>query len=126
MYDLIAPSRERALTLNKAYKVITEDQDYIFGRDATVTPPQRVLEVVDNETSPTLPPERQFDWNILLDWSQSPAPGECMYQGDVDFGILSDGHTVSIGGIESGDYNQVCTRGSANLTGRMTVTLQDG
>ena len=126
VYDLIAPSRERALTLNKAYKVITEDQDYIFGRDATVTPPQRVLEVVDNETSPTLPPERQFDWNIMLDWSQSPAPGECMYQGDVDFGILSGGHTVTIGGTESGDYNQVCTRGSANLTGRMTVTLQDG
>ncbi len=34
--ELIYPSRERALMLNKAYKVIVEDQSYINGRDATV------------------------------------------------------------------------------------------
>ena len=69
-YDSRHRVRARALELNKAYKAIVEQQDFIFGRDATVTPPERVLRSVDNETSPTLPPERQHDWNILLDWQR--------------------------------------------------------
>lgn len=68
VYALIAPSPERALTLNKAYRLIVEDQDFIFGRDATVTRPQNVYEQVDNETAPTLPADRFFDWDIRLDW----------------------------------------------------------
>lgn len=43
---LLLPSRQRALTLNKAYRVIVEDQDFIDGRDATVTPPQNVHQSV--------------------------------------------------------------------------------
>lgn len=35
---LLFPSRERALTLNKAYRVIVQDQGFVNGRDATVTP----------------------------------------------------------------------------------------
>lgn len=78
VYDLIAPSVERALALNKAYKTIVEDQDFIFGRDATVTPPENVYERVDNATTPTLPESRIFEWNIMLDWSGGPdaEPGE--------------------------------------------------
>ncbi|UTW46453.1 hypothetical protein KFE80_06130 [bacterium SCSIO 12696] len=68
IYDIIVPSRERALTLNKAYRVIVEDQDYIYGKDATVAPPENVYSEVDNKTSPTLPSEKFFEWDIRLDW----------------------------------------------------------
>jgi hypothetical protein len=75
VYELIAPSRERALSLNKAYRVIVEDQDFIFGRDPTVTPPHNVYEVVDNQTAPTLPPELTYRWDIRLDWSRVRSAG---------------------------------------------------
>ncbi|MCW1915267.1 hypothetical protein OJ996_16895 [Luteolibacter sp. GHJ8] len=71
VYDLITPSRERALALNKAYKTIVEDQDFIYGKDPVLVPPKNVYDKIDNENSPTLPAERIFKWNILLDW---PAP----------------------------------------------------
>lgn len=125
VYDLITPSRERALALNKAYKVIVEDQDFIFGRDATATPPQRVLPMVDNETSPTLPPERQFDWDIVPDWSQVSGSG-CMYNGDVDFAQLSSAHTIHIGGTAAEDFDQVCAGGSVALAGDLVVSLEAG
>lgn len=35
---LIFPSKERALKLNKAYKVIVDEQSFIYGRDATIKP----------------------------------------------------------------------------------------
>ncbi|MBD3611240.1 MAG: hypothetical protein HUJ13_02270 [Hydrogenovibrio crunogenus] len=35
---LLEPSTERALTLNKAYKVIVEEQSYIYGREPHVHP----------------------------------------------------------------------------------------
>lgn len=72
VYELITPSRDRALRLNKAYKTIVADQSFLYGRDAMVTPPQNVYERVDNETAPTLPAERIFDWNIILDWDKTP------------------------------------------------------
>jgi hypothetical protein len=34
---LLDPSRQRALMLDKVYKLIVEQQSYIYGRDATVT-----------------------------------------------------------------------------------------
>ena len=43
VYELIVPTIERARELNKAYKVIVEEQDYIYGRDATVFPPHKCL-----------------------------------------------------------------------------------
>lgn len=68
VYDLIAPSRERALTLNKAYRCIVEDQDFIYGKDATVIPPANVYDKIDNDETPTLPDNRVFSYNLLLDW----------------------------------------------------------
>lgn len=35
---LIMPSKERALKLNKAYKVIVEEQSFIYGRDTNIKP----------------------------------------------------------------------------------------
>jgi hypothetical protein len=68
VYELITPSRERALALNKAYRTIVADQDYIFGRDAVIVPPANVYDVVDPEAAPSLPDNRFFPWDIRLDW----------------------------------------------------------
>lgn len=57
--------------LNKAYRVIVDEQDYIYGRDATVSAPENVYKKIDNETSPTLPAKFTYQWNILLDWPES-------------------------------------------------------
>ncbi len=70
VYTLITPSRERALELNKAYRVLVEDQDYIYGRDATVTPPDNVYREIDPAVVPTLPAEHAYQWDIRLDWGQ--------------------------------------------------------
>jgi len=44
---LIVPSVERALMLNKAYKVIVDEQSYIYGRDAHLKPVTNVHKVVE-------------------------------------------------------------------------------
>ena len=68
VYDLITPSKERALALNKAYRTIVEDQDFIHGKDPVLTPPVNVYDKIENDNTPTLPAERTYRWNILLDW----------------------------------------------------------
>jgi len=68
VYDLVTPSKERALLLDKAYRVIVEDQDFIFGRDATVKPPANVYDKIDNRKAPTLPESLVYKWDIRLDW----------------------------------------------------------
>lgn len=68
VYDLIAPSAARAMQLNKAYKVIVEDESYLYGRDPTVAPPQNVYHQIDAEKAPTLPDNRQYKWDIRLSW----------------------------------------------------------
>lgn len=40
--SLLLPSRERALALNKAYRVLVGEQSFVRGRDATVTPLEEV------------------------------------------------------------------------------------
>lgn len=75
VYTLIAPSRERALRLNKAYRTIVAAQDFLYGRDATVTPPRNVYDAIDVDTAPTLPQERFFEWDLRLKWpAPTPAP----------------------------------------------------
>lgn len=46
---LLFPSRERALMLNKAYRLIVQAQDFIYGRDATVTPTENVHRSVQQD-----------------------------------------------------------------------------
>ena len=74
VYELITPSPARALLLNKAYKLIVEDQDFIYGRDATLRPPANVYEHVDNTTAPTLPPDKIYTWDIRLNWAAGSRP----------------------------------------------------
>ena len=68
VYTLITPSKARAMQLNKAYRTIVADQDYIYGRDSFVTAPHNVYDKVDNKTAPTLPAGKLFAWDIRLDW----------------------------------------------------------
>lgn len=50
---LINPSPERALQLNKAYRTIVMDQDFILGRDANITPIVTVHKDPIPENKPT-------------------------------------------------------------------------
>ncbi len=68
VYELITPSRQRALRLNKAYRVIVAEQSFIFGRDATVTPAENVHAQIDAATAPTLPPADRYHHDIRLTW----------------------------------------------------------
>lgn len=71
VYTLIAPSRERALDLNKAYTHTVRHQSYIHGRDATWLPARNVFEEVQ-AGEPPLPRERQyFGWDIRLNWENT-------------------------------------------------------
>ncbi|AFL72569.1 hypothetical protein [Thiocystis violascens] len=45
----LLPSPERAMRLNKAYRTIVEDQDFIHGRDPNPTPFNRVMPVVPKD-----------------------------------------------------------------------------
>ncbi|MGD9068251.1 MAG: hypothetical protein PVJ46_03125 [Methyloceanibacter sp.] len=69
IYELISPSRSRALDLNKAYWTIVREQSFLRGRDANLAPMQNVYKRVDPKTAPTLPKSNQFDSDIRLDWS---------------------------------------------------------
>jgi len=70
VYELITPSSQRALKLNKAYLSIVREQSYIFGRDATLTSASNVFKQVDESQAP-LPPEHRYDWDMRLDWSKT-------------------------------------------------------
>ncbi|WP_252730581.1 hypothetical protein [Colwellia sp. E2M01] len=70
VYELITPSAERALQLNKAYLTIMREQSFIFGRDANFTSATNVLEQVDESQAP-LKPEHRYQWDLRLDWSKS-------------------------------------------------------
>ena len=67
VYTLITPSRDRALTLNKAYKVIVDEQSFIYGRDAIVIPPENVYDNVPTNSQP-LTEENRYQWDIQLQW----------------------------------------------------------
>jgi hypothetical protein len=73
VYALLAPSRERALLLNKAYRVIVMEQSFLHGRDPTVTPPEHVFERIDREVPP-LAREHRYRWDIRVDWPGAVRP----------------------------------------------------
>jgi len=72
IYQLITPSRRRALDLNKAYKTIVDEQSFIYGRDATLVEASNVLSEVNEEQAP-LTPDNIHQWDIRLDWSKGEA-----------------------------------------------------
>lgn len=69
VYTLITPSPGRALSLNKAYRVIVQEQSFAYGRDATITPVRNVFRSVDPEAAPPLEESARIDhWDLRLAW----------------------------------------------------------
>lgn len=69
IHELITPSKERALKLNKAYKTIVEEQSFLFGRDATLVEATNVLKQVD-ETATPINEEYRYVYDLRLEWEQ--------------------------------------------------------
>lgn len=72
LYELIMPSPQRALALNKAYLSIVKEQSYIFGRDATLSKAKNVLAEVDDSQAP-LQQDFRYKWDIRLKWPEQAA-----------------------------------------------------
>ena len=70
IYDLVAPTPERASVLNKAYKTIVSEQSYIYGRDPVVSPDVNVLEHIPDDIEP-LEADFRYMWDIRLNWDNS-------------------------------------------------------
>ncbi|WP_221794646.1 hypothetical protein [Oceanobacter mangrovi] len=68
VYQLITPSRERALALNKAYQLIVREQSFYLGRDAVLGEAVNVYQHVDQDAVPLLPASRQFHYDLRLQW----------------------------------------------------------
>ena len=68
IYELIVPSTERAMALNKAYHAIVKEQSYIYGRDTTIAPATNVFKEVNLEEAP-IDPEFRYKWDMRLDWA---------------------------------------------------------
>jgi len=70
---LLAPTRERALALNKAYRVIVAEQSFTLGRDPVIKPPENVHAKVENGSTENGETGLYFlDGNLQLDWAWSP------------------------------------------------------
>ena len=69
IYELITPTRESALRMSKSYKVLVESQDFIHGREGNDKPLQNVHQEI-TETTLSLPLDKQYKWDIRLDWSK--------------------------------------------------------
>lgn len=75
VYQLITPSPERALALNKAYQQIVLEQSFIQGRDALLGRAPNVYQTVDQTQAPILPPNKRYHYDLRLQWPDAqPAP----------------------------------------------------
>ncbi len=69
---LIAPSRERALNLNRAYREIVKEQSFHQGRDALLGPIDNVHRRIENGDTDLNRTGKVFkDGMLWLDWSQA-------------------------------------------------------
>jgi hypothetical protein len=72
--DLILPSRSRALTLDKAYRVLVAEQSYRFGRDTIIAPAQNVYDHLENTATPLDAAAHVYkDGRLWLDWGPTQA-----------------------------------------------------
>jgi len=66
---LVAPSRERALRLAKAYRLIVREQSYVLGRDAVLAPTANVHQQLGDEDTELKASGRVYrDGRIWLNW----------------------------------------------------------
>lgn len=68
VYSLISPSPERALALNKAYRLIVAEQSFYLGRDAVLGQPVNIFDQVTQDSVPLLPADKQFHYDLRLQW----------------------------------------------------------
>jgi hypothetical protein len=67
---VVAPSRERALALNKAYMALVAEQRFEEGRDAFLTPPTNVHRQIENGSTGLEENGKVYiDGQLRLDWS---------------------------------------------------------
>lgn len=76
--DIILPSRERALLLDKAYRALVREQAFASGRDAMIAPAQHVHRKVDGaETGLRVEDGRVFkDGRLWLAWPRAAGARE--------------------------------------------------
>jgi len=68
---LLAPSRERALLLAKAYMVVVRDQSFVLGRDAFPAPVENVHREIENgSTELGWTGQVYRDGRLWLEWNQ--------------------------------------------------------
>jgi hypothetical protein len=69
LLDLLAPSRDRALTLAKAYMTVVREQSFDKGRDAFPRPITNVHRTIENGSTDLARTGRVFhDGRLWLDW----------------------------------------------------------
>lgn len=69
---LIAPSRQRALQLNKAYMALVREQRFQLGRDTLLAPPINVHATIENGSTELSETGNVFqDGRLWLDWTQT-------------------------------------------------------
>lgn len=68
VYELLSPSPERALKLNKAYKLLVEEQSFIHGRDAVLGHPKNVFKKINQDSPSVLPKDKHFYYDLRLNW----------------------------------------------------------
>lgn len=70
---LIAPSRQRALALDKAYRLVVREQSYRLGRAAVLAPMRNVHRKLENtDTALAASSEVYKDGRLWLHWPQLP------------------------------------------------------
>lgn len=74
MRELVTPSRERALALNKAYMALVREQDFAHGRDAVAQPATNVHQEIKNGDTGLKKNKAVYrDGRLWLEWP-APAP----------------------------------------------------
>jgi polyphosphate kinase len=69
---LVVPSRERALELNKAYRVLVKEQNFVFGRESLIAQPLNVHRKIENGSTDLSVTERVCrDGRLWLDWNHT-------------------------------------------------------
>ena len=67
IYELITPTHESALKMNKSYRSLVKSQEFIYGREGNSEVVKNVHRQI-TESTPSLPLDKKYDWNMRLDW----------------------------------------------------------
>jgi hypothetical protein len=68
---LLLPSRERAIMLNKAYRVLVRGQRFDLGRDGLLVPAANVHRTIENGSTELGKANRVYtDGRLRLDWGK--------------------------------------------------------